>query len=69
MHDGEQYQRDRNIEWARQQPAVRLLFRRAQLVLILLAIVLALDVVEWAWPNAMKQALQPLKAVFGASGF
>jgi hypothetical protein len=65
MHDREQYQRDRNIEWARQQ----LLFRRAKLALILIAIVFALDVVDWAWPNTIKQALQPLKALFSALGF
>lgn len=63
MDDRERYERERNIEWARLQPATQLLFQRTKLVLVLMAIAFVLSVIDWAWPNAVKLALQPLKAL------
>jgi hypothetical protein len=60
---------DRNIEWVRLQPGVQLLTKRAKLVLILIAVLFALEVIDWAWPNAIRQALQPVKMLVSALGF
>lgn len=48
---------------------VPLLIKRAELALILIAIVLALEVIEWAWLNAIKQALMPFAKLVVALGF
>jgi hypothetical protein len=48
---------------------VQLLFERAKLTLIMLVIAVAPSVVNWAWPNAIRQALEPLKMLVGAIGF
>jgi hypothetical protein len=50
------------------QPAVKLLFERARLVAIMLAMAFALAVVNWAWPNAIRQALAPLKVLIRTLG-
>ena len=65
----ERYERDRNIEWVRMQPGAQLLIERSKLVLILLVILFALIVIEWVWPNAIKQALMPLAKLVVALGF
>jgi hypothetical protein len=62
-------QRQRNIEWMRVQPGVLMLIERAKLALILLAIAFALSVIEWVWPNAIRQALEPLKMLVSTLGF
>jgi hypothetical protein len=69
MDDREQYQRKRNIEWVRIQPGVQLLTERAKLAAILLVIVFVLSVIDWVWPNAIRQALEPLKMLVRALGF
>jgi hypothetical protein len=51
------------------QSGVQLLIKRAKLAAILLAIVFALKVIEWTWPTAIPQALQPLKRLVSALGF
>ena len=51
------------------QSGVQLLIKRAKLAAILLPIVFALKVIEWAWPNAIKQALMPLAKLVVALGF
>lgn len=53
---------------ARKQP-VQLLFERAKLTLIMLVIAVALIVVNRAWPNAIRQALESFKMLVGATGF
>jgi hypothetical protein len=52
---------------ARKQPVqpVQLLFERAKVALIMLVIAVTLVVVNWAWPNAIRQALEPLKMLVG----
>jgi hypothetical protein len=69
MDDRERYQRDRNIEWVRMQPGVQLLTGRAKLAAILLAIVFVLSVIDWVWPNAIRQALMPSARLVVALGF
>jgi hypothetical protein len=69
MDDRERQERKRNIEWARVQPYVQLLFKRAKLALILIAIAFALKVIEWVWPSAIKQAIMPLAKLVVALGF
>jgi hypothetical protein len=62
-------QRQLNIEWMRIQPGVLMPIERAKLALILLAIAFALSVIEWVWPNAIRQALEPLKMLVSTLGF
>ncbi len=51
------------------QSGKRLLIRRVKLLLILIPIVCALEVIDWAWPDAIRQALMPLKRLVVALGF
>jgi hypothetical protein len=69
MDNEERRQRQRNIEWMRVQPGVHLLIKRAKLALILLSIAFALSATEWAWPNAIRQALEPVKMLVSTLGF
>jgi hypothetical protein len=46
-----------------------LLNGRAKLALILVVIALVLSVIDWAWPNAIRQALQPVFVLVSARGF
>jgi hypothetical protein len=50
------------------QAGKQLLIRRAKLAAIVLPLVFALEVIDWAWPNAVRQALAPLKMLVGALG-
>jgi hypothetical protein len=69
MDDDERRQLRRNIEWMRVEPGVKLLTERAKLALIVLAICFALGMIDWMWPNAIRQALQPLKMLVSTLGF
>lgn len=46
----------------------QLLIRRAKLAAIVLPLVFALQVIDWVWPDATRQALAPLKMLVSTLG-